>query len=165
MLQNAAFVVAVCTFPNSLRFMDSTPPTMHTQFVSMNFVQFKKGKSDRNSPPGYATICTRYKSVCYFWYYRCGYNKRRTYCQVMTGITSSWISTVVAPFSSASTTCSWPLLDANIIAVQPSWSKMTITGASSDYNDLENKTSLTMVGKEYIFGSNYCSNEKWMHSL
>ena len=42
MLQNAAFVVAVCTFPNSLRFMDSTLPTMHTQFVSMNFVQFKK---------------------------------------------------------------------------------------------------------------------------
>ena len=51
---------------------------------------------------------------------------RRTYHQVMTPITSFWISTVAPFFSSASTTYSWPFWDAYIIAVQPFWSGMTI---------------------------------------
>ena len=41
------------------------------------------------------------------------------------------MSTVAPPFSSASTTCSWPSWLANIIGVHPSWSG-TITGAHSD---------------------------------
>ena len=67
------------------------------------------------------------------WYYICiWYNEGRTYCQVMTGVTSSWMSTVAPPFSSATTTCSWPSWHEYIIAVHLSWSKMTITGVHSD---------------------------------
>ena len=50
----------------------------------------------------------------------------------MTGITSSWMSTVAPPFNSASTTCSWPSWHAYIIAVQPFWSGSITTGAHSD---------------------------------
>ena len=42
------------------------------------------------------------------------------------------MSTVAPPFSSASTTCSWPSWHAYIIAVQPSWSGTIKTGAHSD---------------------------------
>ena len=106
----------------------------------------------------------------------CEYNGewRRTNCQVMTGVTSSWMSTVAPPFSSASTTCSWPSWHANIIAVQPSWSGMTTTGAHSDEeHELiptvsknggslfhrnvhhRNKTSHTVENGHTVCGSNY----------
>ena len=61
---------------------------------------------------------------------------RKTYCQVMTGTTSFWMSTVAPPFSSASTTYSWPSWHAAIIAVQPSWSGMTIGAHWNEEHEL-----------------------------
>ena len=96
------------------------------------------------------------------------------YCQVMTGITSSWMSTVAPPFSSVSTTCSWPSWHAYIMGVQPSWSGTTTTGAHSDEEHEitptgsknggslfhrnvhhRNKTSHTVENGHTVCGSNY----------
>ena len=92
---------------------------------------------------------------------------RRTYCQVMTAITSFWMSTVAPLFSSASTTCSWPSWHAHIIGVQPFCSGMTIGAHWDEEHELTPTvaycfTEMCTSESSLLFSQSNCKQPQWL---